>query len=128
MLSLPQKIFRTYLFDKIEDKWLIEGMVNYSRSNKMFQDCMNELIELMNEGEEVFPLVNDLYYFDDVWKAKAKFFFYVLANFKTTRDYGSSTLVGLILEYSKKKKINSTYLFRRLKKKYGLDGSFRSIY
>ncbi len=94
----------------------------------MFQDCMSELIEMMNEGEEFFPLVNDTYYFDEVWKAKARFFFYVLANFKTTRDYGSSTLVGLILEYSKKKKITSTYLFRRLKKKYGLDGSFRSIY
>jgi hypothetical protein len=76
----------------------------------------------------LFPLSNEECYFDDVWKAKAKFFFYVLANFKTTRDYGSSSLVGLILDYAKKRKINSTYLFRRLKKKYGLDGSFRSIY
>ncbi len=51
----------------------------------------------MNEGEELFPLANEDYYFDQVWKAKAKFFFYVLANFKTTRDYGSASLVGLIL-------------------------------
>ncbi len=51
-----------------------------------------------------------------------------MSNFKTTRDYGSSSLVGLILDYSKKKKINSTYLFKRLKKKYGLDNTFRNTY
>ena len=48
LLTLPQRVFRAYLFDKIEDKWLIEGMVSYSRSNKMFQDCVAELVEMMN--------------------------------------------------------------------------------
>jgi hypothetical protein len=128
LVSLPQRVFRSYLFDKIEDKWLIEGMASYNRSNKMFQDCILELVDMLTEGEEVVPLSNDTYWFDDVWKTKAKFFFYVLANFKATRDYGSSTLVGLILDFAKKRKITSTYLFRRLKKKYGLDGSFRSTY
>lgn len=89
---------------------------------------MSQLIELMTDGEEFFPLNNDQYSFDDVWKAKAKFFFYVMSNFKTTRDSGSSSLVGLIIDYSKKTKIYSTYLFRRLKKKYGIDGAFRSTY
>ena len=126
--SLSSRIFRSYLYDKIEDAWLIEGMVHYTRSNKNFQDVMNELVDLMTDGEEFFPLTDYEYYFDEVWKAKARFFFYVLANFKITRDYGSSSLVGLILEYSRRRKINSTYLFRRLKKKYGLDGSFRGTY
>ena len=103
-------------------------MINYTRSNKNFQDCMSDLIEMTTDGEEFFPLNNDNYSFDDVWKAKARFFFYVLSNFKTTRDSGSSSLVGLILEYSKKMKIQSTYLFKRLKKKYGLEGAFRSTY
>jgi hypothetical protein len=39
-------------------------MVHYTRSNKQFQDCVSELIELITEGEEVFPLVNDKYHFD----------------------------------------------------------------
>jgi hypothetical protein len=41
LLSIQQRIFRSFLYDKIEDRWLIEGMIGYTRSNKNFQDCMN---------------------------------------------------------------------------------------
>jgi hypothetical protein len=48
--SFQSKIFRSLLYDKIKDKWLIEGIVNYNRSNKHFQDVMKDLIELITEG------------------------------------------------------------------------------
>jgi hypothetical protein len=45
--SLYRRIYRSVLCDKVRDRWLIEGMVNYNRSNKHFQDVMRDLIELM---------------------------------------------------------------------------------
>lgn len=45
--SLYSRIYRSYLYDKIKDKWLIEGMVSYNRSNKHFQDVIRELMDLM---------------------------------------------------------------------------------
>lgn len=44
--SLFKRIYRSYLYDKIVDRWIVEGMVNYNRSNKHFQDVMKELIDL----------------------------------------------------------------------------------
>lgn len=45
--SLYRRVYRSVLYDKIRDKWMIEGMVNYNRSNKHFQDVMRDLIELL---------------------------------------------------------------------------------
>lgn len=33
-------------------------MVHYSRDNRHFQDIMQELTDLLSEGEELFPLCN----------------------------------------------------------------------
>ena len=115
------------LYDKVRDKWMIEGMVNYNRSNKHFQDVMRDLIELLTEGEELVPLQDHTFHFDRVWKLKATFFYHILSNFKIMRDYGSSSLASLIIEESKKTKVTSQVLFRRLKNKYGLK-NFRTIY
>lgn len=49
--SLFKRIYRSYLYDKIADRWIVEGMVHYNRSNKHFQDVIRELIDLMSEGE-----------------------------------------------------------------------------
>ena len=49
--SLYERIFKAYLHNKIQDKWIIQGMVSYNRSNKHFQDIMKELMELITEGE-----------------------------------------------------------------------------
>jgi hypothetical protein len=95
--SLYSRIYRSYLYDKIKDKWLIEGMVNYNRSNKHFQDVIRELMDLMTEGEELVPLQDETFYFDRVWRLKAVFLYHVLSNFKTMRDYGSSSLANLII-------------------------------
>jgi hypothetical protein len=96
--SLAKRIYRSLLYDKVRDKWLIEGMVSYNRTNKHFQDVMKKLIDLMTEGEELVPLIDSTFYFDDVWKIKATFFYHVLSNFKNMRDYGSSSLASLIVE------------------------------
>jgi hypothetical protein len=125
--SLYKRIYRSVLYDKVRDKWLIEGMVNYNRSNKHFQDVMRDLIDLMTEGEELVPLQNATFHFDPVWSLKATFFYHILSNFKIMRDYGSSSLASLIIEESKKTKVTSQVLFRRLKNKYGLK-NFRTIY
>lgn len=102
-------------------------MVSYNRTNKHFQDIMKKLIDLMTEGEELVPLVNPTFYFDDVWKTKATFFYHILSNFKNMRDYGSSSLASLIVEEARKNKVSSQVLFKRLKNKYGLK-NFRTIY
>ena len=47
LISLYRRIYRSVLSDKVKDRWLIEGMVNYNRSNKHFQDVMRDLIELI---------------------------------------------------------------------------------
>jgi hypothetical protein len=46
--TLYKRIYRSVLYDKVRDKWLIEGMVNYNRSNKHFQDVMRDLIDLIS--------------------------------------------------------------------------------
>lgn len=102
-------------------------MVSYHRSNKHFQDVMRDLIDLLGEGEELVPLQDSTFYFDRVWTTKATFFYHVLSNFKIMRDYGSATLANLIIEQSKKTKVSSQVLFKRLKNKYGLK-NFRTIY
>lgn len=127
MSTLYKRVYRSVLYDKVRDKWLIEGMVSYNRSNKHFQDVMKDLIDLMTEGEELVPLEDPTFHFDKVWKVKATFFYHILSNFKTMRDYGSSSLASLIVEESKKTKITSQVIFRRLKNKYGLK-NFRTIY
>jgi hypothetical protein len=96
--SFYKRIFRSLLYDKVNDKWLIEGMVNYQRSNKHFQDVMRDLIDLLTEGEELVPLQNPTFHFDQVWSLKATFFYNILSNFKILRDYGSSSLASLIIE------------------------------
>jgi hypothetical protein len=96
--SLYSRVYRSYLYDKIRDKWLIEGMVGYNRSNKHFQDVIRELMDLMTEGEELVALQDDTFHFDRVWRLKAVFLYHVLSNFKTMRDYGSSSLANLIIE------------------------------
>ena len=125
--SLAKRIYRCLLYDKVKDRWLIEGMVSYNRTNKHFQDVMKKLIDLMTEGEELVPLINPTFYFDDVWKTKATFFYHILSNFKNMRDYGSSSLASLIVEEARKNKVSSQVLFKRLKNKYGLK-NFRTIY
>jgi len=45
-----KRIYRSVIYDKVKDKWLMEGMVNYNRSNKHFQDVMTDLIDLLTEG------------------------------------------------------------------------------
>ena len=95
--TLYRRIYRSVLYDKVRDKWLIEGMVSYNRSNKHFQDVMKDLIDLMTEGEELVPLEDSIFHFDKVWKIKATFFYHILSNFKTMRDYGSSNLASLIV-------------------------------
>lgn len=125
--SLFKRIYRSYLYDKIKDKWISEGMVFFNRNNKHFQDVMRELIDLMTEGEEITPLQDDTFSFDRVWRLKTIFFYHILSNFKNLRDYGSSSLANLIIEESRKKKLTSQMLFRRLKNKYGLR-NFRTIY
>jgi hypothetical protein len=55
-------------------------MVHYSRDNRHFQDILQELTDLLTEGEEFFPLCNGEYSFDLVWRIKAKFIYHVLAN------------------------------------------------
>lgn len=42
--SLYKRVYRSVLYDKVRDKWLIEGMINYNRSNKHFQDVMRDLM------------------------------------------------------------------------------------
>lgn len=54
--TLYKRVYRSVLYDKVRDKWLIEGMVSYNRSNRHFQDVMKDLIDLMTEGEELVPL------------------------------------------------------------------------
>lgn len=81
----------------------------------------------MTEGEELVPLQDDVFCFDQVWRLKAIFFYHILSNFKNLRDYGSSSLANLIIEESKKSKVTNQVLFRRLKNKYGLK-NFRTIY
>jgi hypothetical protein len=125
--SLYRRVYRSVLYDKVKEKWLVEGMVNYNRSNKHFQDVMRDLIELMTEGEELVALQDATFHFDAVWSLKATFFYHVLSNFKIMRDYGSSSLASLIIEESRKCKVTSQVLFRRLKNKYGLK-NFRTIY
>ena len=49
--SFYARVFRSYLYSKIFDKWVIEGMVHYNRDNRHFQDCMQELVDLMGDGE-----------------------------------------------------------------------------
>lgn len=127
IFSLGHQIFRSFLYDKIKEKWLIEGMVHYNRSNKTLQSTMNRLIELVSEGEELVPLQDDTYCFDEVWKLKARFVYHILSNFKTTRDYGSASLAGLIIEEAKKVKITTQHLFKRLKNIYLLK-NFRTNY
>lgn len=39
-LTLFESIFRSYLYDKICDKWIIEGIVQYNRNPKDYQDSM----------------------------------------------------------------------------------------
>jgi hypothetical protein len=95
--SLFKRIYRSYLYDKIREKWIVEGMVNYNRANKHFQDVSKELIDLMTEGEELVPLQDDTFCFDKVWRLKAIFFYHILSNFKSLRDYGSSSLANLII-------------------------------
>ena len=56
LLSLYHKIYRSWLYDKIADRWFIEGMSHFNRSNKHFQDILSKLIELVTEGEELVPL------------------------------------------------------------------------
>lgn len=51
LTTLYSRIFRSYLYSKIYDEWIIEGMVHYSRDNRHFQDCMADLTEMMTEGE-----------------------------------------------------------------------------
>lgn len=125
--NLYRRIYRSVLCDKVRDRWLIEGMVNYNRSNKHFQDVIRDLIDLITDGEELVPLQNPTFHFDRVWSLKATFFYHILSNFKIMRDYGSSSLASLIVEESKKAKVTSQLLFRRLKNKYGLK-NFRTIY
>ena len=48
--SLWVRLYRSCLYDKVKDLWLIEGMVHYTRRNKHFQDIVKELIELISEG------------------------------------------------------------------------------
>ena len=96
--SLYRRIFKSYLFDKIKEQWIIEGMVHFNRSNKHFQDVARELIDLLSEGEELVPLQDDTFSFDRVWKLKAVFFYHILSNFKNLRDYGSSSLASLLIE------------------------------
>lgn len=62
-----------------------------------------------------------------MWRLKAVFLYHVLSNFKTMRDYGSSSLANLIIEEARRTKITSQVLFKRLKNKYGLK-NFRTIY
>lgn len=68
------------------------------RSNKHFQDCVNDLVELVTEGEEIVPLCNEDYSFDRVWQLKARFFYHVLSNFKAMHDSGSASLASLIVD------------------------------
>jgi len=52
------------LYDKVQEQWIIEGMVYFNRSNKHFQDVIKDLMELMTEGEELVPLQDDIFCFD----------------------------------------------------------------
>jgi len=62
--SLFYRIFKSYLYDKVQEQWIIEGMVYFNRSNKHFQDVIKDLMELMTEGEELVPLQDDIFCFD----------------------------------------------------------------
>jgi hypothetical protein len=62
--TLYKRVYRSVLYDKVRDKWLIEGMINYNRSNRHFQDVIKDLIDLVTEGEELVPLQDPTFYFD----------------------------------------------------------------
>ena len=49
--TLYSKIFKSFLYSRIYEKWVIEGMVHYSRDNRHFQDCLSEITDLLSEGE-----------------------------------------------------------------------------
>lgn len=84
---------------------------------------MQELTDLLTEGEELFPLSNGEYCFDHVWKVKAKFIYHVLANLSD-----SDLTQRIILEFSKKKKkLTSAMIFKKLKNNIGKD-KIKTIY
>lgn len=47
-LSVYESIFRSYLYDKVCDKWIIEGIVQYNRNPKDYQDSMAKLADLIS--------------------------------------------------------------------------------
>lgn len=98
-------------------------MVHYSRDNRHFQDILQELTDLLTEGEEFFPLANGEYSFDHVWRVKAKFIYHVLANLS------DSDLTQRILHEfdKKKKKLTSAMIFKRMKNDIGKD-KMKTIY
>lgn len=119
--TIYARIFRSYLYSRIYDKWVIEGMVHYNRDNRHFQDCMQELVDLMSDGEELFPLCNSDYDFDQVWKVKAKFIYHILVN------VSGSNLNDWILEFAKKRKLTSPMIFKKIKDKFGKE-KIKTIY
>ena len=78
--TLYSKVFKSFLYSRIYEKWVIEGMIRFNRDNRHFQDCLSEITDLLSEGEELFPLQNSDYCFDYVWKVKAKFIYHIFAN------------------------------------------------
>ena len=58
---------------------------------------------------------------------KAKVIYHIMANLKTMADNGGRSLNTYIVELSRKRKVCSQYLFKKLKNAYGLD-SIKKIY
>ena len=84
---------------------------------------MQELTDLLTEGEELFPLCVGDYSFDNVWKVKAKFIYHVLANLSD-----SDLTQRIILQFSKKKKkLTSALIFKKMKNDIGKD-KMKTIY
>ena len=49
--TIYKRIYRSYLYNKIKDEWIIEGMINYNRSTKHFQTITKKLIDFLLDGE-----------------------------------------------------------------------------
>ena len=89
---------------------------------------MSELSELITEGEELFTLENEEYCFDEVWKVKAKLIYQILSNMKSLADNGGRSLTSFIIGLSKKRKVTSLVLLKKLKNSYGLDNIKKTYY
>lgn len=91
-----ERLFRSYLYTKIKDEWLVQGIVGFRNNSRDLHVKWHELCELVTKGEEFSAISENDYCMDEVWRLKAVVVYYIIANLTRQGDKLTSMLLSSV--------------------------------